>query len=166
MRSIVSISATGRRILFTRWSNESWTWKRYRGGTAPEIWLGNLETEDFRPLLREHGVQVERVAEGPRARLRQALRALARSRHAVLSAGAVAPQRAEDRIQRGGPQHPLARRREAQHPAGALRDGLVAEQALLEVLDREALVEETVPTPEFREPAQRFGRREAGVQVR
>ena len=45
--SQVAMSSTGRRIAFTRWSNENWTWKRYRGGTAPEIWVGDLAASVF-----------------------------------------------------------------------------------------------------------------------
>ena len=45
--SQVAMSSTGRRIAFTRWSNEDWTWKRYRGGTAPEIWVGDLTASVF-----------------------------------------------------------------------------------------------------------------------
>jgi tricorn protease len=48
--SLISVSSTGRRFAFTRWSNERWTWKRYRGGTAPEIWVGDLAAETFAPI--------------------------------------------------------------------------------------------------------------------
>ncbi len=50
--SMISLSSTGRRAAFTRWSNENWNWKRYRGGTAPEIWLGDFNTNQFAPLTR------------------------------------------------------------------------------------------------------------------
>ncbi|MCH8210946.1 MAG: PD40 domain-containing protein [Planctomycetes bacterium] len=45
--SMATLSSTGRQIAFTRWSNENWTWKRYRGGAAPEIWIGDLTAETF-----------------------------------------------------------------------------------------------------------------------
>ncbi|MCH8822119.1 MAG: PDZ domain-containing protein [Planctomycetes bacterium] len=45
--SLASLSTTGRQIAFTRWSNENWTWKRYRGGKAPEIWVGELAAQRF-----------------------------------------------------------------------------------------------------------------------
>ena len=48
--SQLAISATGKRFAFTRWSNENWTWKRYRGGTAPEIWIGNFTDQTFTQL--------------------------------------------------------------------------------------------------------------------
>ncbi len=48
--SLATMSSSGRRIAFTRWSNETWNWKRYRGGTAPEIWLANLDTSEYRRL--------------------------------------------------------------------------------------------------------------------
>ncbi|MHC4427462.1 MAG: S41 family peptidase, partial [Planctomycetota bacterium] len=51
--SLVAVSSTGRRLAFTRWSNEHWTWKRYRGGTAPEIWIGELAAERFEPLTKD-----------------------------------------------------------------------------------------------------------------
>jgi tricorn protease len=35
------------RFAFCRWSNEAWNWKRYRGGTAPEIWTGDLASKEF-----------------------------------------------------------------------------------------------------------------------
>lgn len=37
----------GTRFALCRWSNEQWNWKRYRGGTAPEIWSGDLATDRF-----------------------------------------------------------------------------------------------------------------------
>jgi tricorn protease len=45
--TMASLSSTGKRIVFTRWSTENWSWKRYRGGTAPEIWIGDLAVGSF-----------------------------------------------------------------------------------------------------------------------
>ena len=51
--SMIAMSSTGKRVAFTRWSNETWTWKRYRGGTAPEIWLGDLSAGTFALLTKD-----------------------------------------------------------------------------------------------------------------
>ncbi len=48
--TLCSLSSTGRRIAFTPYSNEAWTWKRYRGGTAPDIWVGDLNANTFSNL--------------------------------------------------------------------------------------------------------------------
>ncbi len=40
------------RFAFCRWSNENWNWKRYRGGTAPDVWFGDLGTKSFTNLSR------------------------------------------------------------------------------------------------------------------
>ncbi|MBL9118552.1 MAG: PD40 domain-containing protein [Phycisphaerae bacterium] len=52
--SQVSISPTGSGFVFCRWSNEHWTWKRYRGGTAPEIWSGDLTAKVFTNLTNNN----------------------------------------------------------------------------------------------------------------
>jgi tricorn protease len=51
--SLLSVHPGGRRIAFTPWSNESWSWKRYRGGTAPDVWVGDLGTNEFRRITTE-----------------------------------------------------------------------------------------------------------------
>ena len=51
--SMVSMSSAGRRAAFTRWSNEYWNWKRYRGGTSPDIWLGDFGMGQFAPLTND-----------------------------------------------------------------------------------------------------------------
>jgi tricorn protease len=48
--TMIATSPTGRRFAFTRWSTETWSWKRYRGGTAPEIWVGDFDSTRFRQL--------------------------------------------------------------------------------------------------------------------
>jgi tricorn protease len=51
--SLASINSTGKRLLFTRWSNETWNWKRYRGGTAPDLWLADFDTGEFRQVTSD-----------------------------------------------------------------------------------------------------------------
>ena len=51
--SMAALGSTGSRIAFTRWSNENWNWKGYRGGTAPEIWTGDLNTNQFHQLTND-----------------------------------------------------------------------------------------------------------------
>jgi tricorn protease len=41
---------------FNRKSREYATWKRYRGGTASEIWVGDPERRDFRPVTTFAGI--------------------------------------------------------------------------------------------------------------
>ncbi|MGI9014183.1 MAG: S41 family peptidase [Phycisphaerales bacterium] len=48
--SLAAVNSGGKVIAFTRWSNELWTWKGYRGGTAPDIWLGEFASGRFWPL--------------------------------------------------------------------------------------------------------------------
>ncbi len=51
--TMAALSSTGKRIAFTRWSTENWTWKRYRGGTAPDIWVGDLSVGSFTNLTND-----------------------------------------------------------------------------------------------------------------
>ncbi|MGH7179774.1 MAG: protease, partial [Tepidisphaeraceae bacterium] len=48
--SLVSFAPDGNKLLFNR---HSWNanWKRYRGGTAPDVWIGDLTTGKFAPLI-------------------------------------------------------------------------------------------------------------------
>ncbi|MCK4872800.1 MAG: PD40 domain-containing protein [Phycisphaerales bacterium] len=50
LASLASFSPDGRYIAFNRLSREFNTWKRYRGGTAQDIWIGDLEQHSFTRL--------------------------------------------------------------------------------------------------------------------
>jgi tricorn protease len=43
----LAMSSTGSRFVFVRRNNARWVWRGYRGGTAPEIWQGDLNTGQF-----------------------------------------------------------------------------------------------------------------------
>jgi tricorn protease len=45
--SLITFEPGGERIAFNRFSREFRTWKRYMGGMAQEIWVGNPETLEF-----------------------------------------------------------------------------------------------------------------------
>ncbi len=47
---LASISPDGKSIVYNRISREFATWKRYRGGMAQELWLGNLEACDYHKI--------------------------------------------------------------------------------------------------------------------
>ncbi|MCH2161720.1 MAG: hypothetical protein MK085_07575, partial [Phycisphaerales bacterium] len=49
----MDFSSTGRQVAFTPYSNEDWNWRNYRGGTAPDIWIGVPEAKDFRKLTND-----------------------------------------------------------------------------------------------------------------
>lgn len=51
----ISYSPDGKWVAFNRYSVEFNTWKRYKGGLAPEIWVGNLETLEFRKITDYEG---------------------------------------------------------------------------------------------------------------
>ena len=53
--SMAAPSSTDGRMAFCRWTNEDWNWKNYRGGTAPEVWVGNPATNEFTNLTRHEG---------------------------------------------------------------------------------------------------------------
>ena len=55
MGSLASFSKDGKLIAFNRWSTEFRTWKRYRGGTAPDIWVGNLLDGTFKKITDWEG---------------------------------------------------------------------------------------------------------------
>jgi tricorn protease len=46
-----SISPDGKMIAYNRISRESRTWKRHRGGTAQDIWMGSLEKMDYQKVI-------------------------------------------------------------------------------------------------------------------
>ena len=48
---LASVSPDGRRIAYNRISREHHTWKRHRGGTAQDIWMGSLEKQDYRKIV-------------------------------------------------------------------------------------------------------------------
>lgn len=49
--ALAAFSPDGRTLAFNRWSTEFRTWKRYRGGTAPNVWIGQIDQpESFRKL--------------------------------------------------------------------------------------------------------------------
>ena len=43
--TMARFSSTGSRYVFTPWSNETWNWRGYRGGTAPDIWIADRDAE-------------------------------------------------------------------------------------------------------------------------
>jgi tricorn protease len=51
----VAIDPASRRWAFNRSSIEFRTWKRYRGGTAPSIWVGDPDKGDFKEVTRTPG---------------------------------------------------------------------------------------------------------------
>ncbi len=56
--SMVSMSGGGSRFAFTRWSTENWSWKGYRGGTSPDIWVGDLQAESFHRVTNHPAVDM------------------------------------------------------------------------------------------------------------
>ncbi|MEE2681728.1 MAG: S41 family peptidase [Planctomycetota bacterium] len=50
--SMAAPSSGDGRMAFCRWTNEDWNWKNYRGGTAPEIWVGDPANRTFSNLTR------------------------------------------------------------------------------------------------------------------
>jgi tricorn protease len=53
--SLISFAPDGRRVAFNRFSREFRTWKRYRGGLAQDIWVGDPETLDFSQITDYEG---------------------------------------------------------------------------------------------------------------
>ena len=50
--SLASFDPVSGRMAFNPWSNESWSWKRYRGGTAPDIWIASADRRSFTRLTK------------------------------------------------------------------------------------------------------------------
>ncbi|HEY6174712.1 MAG TPA: hypothetical protein VIX73_09725, partial [Kofleriaceae bacterium] len=53
----VAIDPATRRVALNRSSTEFRTWKRYRGGTAPSIWVGDPAKGDFKELVKTQGAE-------------------------------------------------------------------------------------------------------------
>ncbi|TMQ21617.1 MAG: hypothetical protein E6J91_02445 [Deltaproteobacteria bacterium] len=53
----VAIDPATRRWAFNRSSVEFRTWKRYRGGTAPTIWVGDPDKHDFKEIAKTQGAE-------------------------------------------------------------------------------------------------------------
>jgi tricorn protease len=53
--SLIAFEPGGKRIAFNRFSREFRTWKRYRGGMAQDIWVGNPETLQFEQVTDYEG---------------------------------------------------------------------------------------------------------------
>lgn len=45
--ALISFEPDGKRIAFNRYSREFRNWKRYKGGWAQDIWIGNLKKHEF-----------------------------------------------------------------------------------------------------------------------
>jgi tricorn protease len=48
--SLASVDPATGQIAFTPWSNEGWSWKRYRGGAAPDMWVADAGRKSFTRL--------------------------------------------------------------------------------------------------------------------
>ena len=48
---LAAISPDGKYIAYNRISRESRTWKRHKGGTAQDIWMGSLDKQDYRKII-------------------------------------------------------------------------------------------------------------------
>jgi tricorn protease len=53
--SLYSFAPDGRRVAFNRFSREWRTWKRYVGGRAQDIWVGDLETSEYEKVTDFEG---------------------------------------------------------------------------------------------------------------
>lgn len=48
---LAALSPDGKELAYNRGSRESRTWKRHRGGTAQDIWMGSLAEQDYRKVI-------------------------------------------------------------------------------------------------------------------
>ncbi len=53
--TLAEYSPDGRYLAFNRLSREFRNWKRYRGGTAQDVWIGDMETGEFRRMTDFEG---------------------------------------------------------------------------------------------------------------
>ncbi|MEW6745917.1 MAG: S41 family peptidase [Planctomycetota bacterium] len=53
--ALASFAPDGDRVAFNRMGSEFRTWKRYKGGCAPDLWLGNLRTKEFHRITDWEG---------------------------------------------------------------------------------------------------------------
>ncbi len=52
---LASLSPDGKSLAYNRGSRESRTWKRHQGGTAQDIWVGNMEKMDYHKITSFEG---------------------------------------------------------------------------------------------------------------
>ncbi|MFO0962754.1 MAG: LpqB family beta-propeller domain-containing protein [Phycisphaerales bacterium] len=50
--ALASVNPKTGETAFNRWSNESWYWKGYRGGTAPDLWIASKDNTQFRQATK------------------------------------------------------------------------------------------------------------------
>ena len=48
---LTAVSPDGKQIAYNRMSRETRTWKRHRGGTAQDIWVGSLDKMDYKKVI-------------------------------------------------------------------------------------------------------------------
>ncbi len=53
--SLISFAPDGRHVAFNRYSREFRTWKRYKGGLAQDVWVGDLKELEFKKLTDYEG---------------------------------------------------------------------------------------------------------------
>ncbi|GBE28158.1 hypothetical protein BMS3Bbin03_02095 [bacterium BMS3Bbin03] len=53
-----SLSPDGRQIAFNRFDSDRMNWKGYKGGAQQDVWVGNLQTENFRRITHWPGYDI------------------------------------------------------------------------------------------------------------